>query len=231
MSVDTIYPFSDTLTTTITADKPFTYYVRIPSWANNGTIAINGEEPRAVQPTDGLQSVSVQAGTTKFTLNLPAEITIGQTVPLPRSTRIAHLSFAESRPHSSVAVHRGPLHYALDIQRSQKVLKQNANESLALDLEFDATAAWEYAIDPSTLVFNANPPTNGTLPSPIFDFGLSPYTITATACPITWGLAGDTFATSPPENPACTGAPVNITLSPYGVRCAASYDCLKGKYH
>ncbi|PIL24884.1 hypothetical protein GSI_12771 [Ganoderma sinense ZZ0214-1] len=198
VSVDTIYPFSDSLITTITADKPFTYYVRIPSWASNGTIAINGEEPCAVQPTDGLQSIPVQAGSTNFTLNLPAEITV------------------EARPRSSIAVHRGPLHYALDIQRSQKVLSQNANESLAVDLEFDATAPWEYAIDPCTLVFHANPPANGTIPSPIFDFGLSPYTITATACPITWGLAGDTFAMSPPENPACTGAPVNITLSPYG---------------
>ncbi len=137
---------------------------------------------------------------------------------------LTHLSFVESRPHSSVAVHRGPLHYALDIQRSQTVLSQNANESLAVDLEFDATASWEYAIDPSTLVFHASTPANGKLPSPIFDFGLSPYTIIATACPISWGLSGDTFATSPPENPACIGSPVNITLSPYGVRyaCAVS---------
>lgn len=138
-----------------------------------------------------------------------------------------HLSFVESRPHSSVAVHRGPLHYALDIPRSQKILSQNANESLAVDLELDATNAWEYAIDPSTLVFHANPLANGTLPSPIFDFGLSPYTITATACPINWTLAGDTFVASPPQNPVCTGAPVNITLSPYGVRCALSLHTIK----
>lgn len=80
MFVDTIYPFSDSLTTTITADKPFTYYVRIPSWASNATIAINGGRPRAVHPANGLQSVSIKAGITKFALNVPAGITIGQII-------------------------------------------------------------------------------------------------------------------------------------------------------
>ena len=72
-----MYPFSDTLTTTITAEKAFTYYVRIPSWVSKGTIAINGGAARPVSPTNGLHAVSVRAGTTKFTLDLPADITIG----------------------------------------------------------------------------------------------------------------------------------------------------------
>ena len=115
-------------------------------------------------------------------------------------------------------MHRGPLHYAYDIPRNQTVLAQNAQQPLAVDLQFDATASWQYAIDPSTLTFNGGSPLNGTLPSPIFDSGLSPYTITVMACPIAWGLDGDTFTSSPPTSPAaCTGDSVNITLSPYGV--------------
>ena len=78
VTVDTLYPFSDTLTTTINADKPFTYYVRIPSWVSRGTIAINGGEPSAVSPTNGLHAVNVPAGLTKFTLDLPADITLGE---------------------------------------------------------------------------------------------------------------------------------------------------------
>ena len=35
-------------------------------------------------------------------------------------------------------MHRGPLHYAFDIARSQKQLAQNAQQPLAVDLEFDA---------------------------------------------------------------------------------------------
>ncbi|KAJ3722727.1 hypothetical protein DFJ43DRAFT_1133814 [Lentinula guzmanii] len=198
VTVNTIYPFSDSLNTTITAAKAFTYYVRIPSWVVNGTISINGGEPTAVSPNNGLQAVPVKAGTTTFTLNLPAEIT------------------TESRPHGSIAVHRGPLHYAFDISRTSKVLTENAEQPLAKDLEFDATTAWEYAIDPSTLQFVNNPPASGALPSPVFDSGLPPLSMTVTACPINWPVAGSTFASSPPTNPACTGAQKTITLTPYG---------------
>ena len=87
MTVDTLYPFSDTLTTTINADSPFTYYVRIPSWVSQGTIAVNGGAPKAVSPSNGLQAVNVAAGLTKFTLDLPADITIGAPV-LPCVTRL-----------------------------------------------------------------------------------------------------------------------------------------------
>ncbi|TFK80485.1 hypothetical protein K466DRAFT_503826, partial [Polyporus arcularius HHB13444] len=198
VTVDTLYPFSDTLTTTITADKPFKYYFRIPSWTSNSTIAVNAGTAQPVSPSNGLHSVAVEAGTTKLTLSLPAEIT------------------TEERPHGAIAVHRGPLHYAYDIPRSQTVLARNTQQPLAVDLEFDPTAAWQYAIDPSTLTFHAGTPEGGKLPSPVFDSGLSPFTISVSACPIVWDVAGDTFASAPPESPPCTGSPVNITLSPYG---------------
>lgn len=116
-----------------------------------------------------------------------------------------------------MAVHRGPLHYAFDIPRTQKVLTRNSEQPLAVDLEFDSTAAWQYAIDPSTLRFTSEVLPSGKLPSPVFDSGLPPFTITATACPINWTIAGDTFAAPPPTNPACTGSAVNITLWPFGV--------------
>ncbi|KAF7796831.1 hypothetical protein EIP86_008015 [Pleurotus ostreatoroseus] len=150
-------------------------------------------------------------------LNLPADITIGPSFVFRDYT--AHLTLTspiESRPHGSVAVHRGPLHYAYDIARSQKVLQQNSQQPLAVDLEFDATAPWQYAIDTSTLQFHGTTPAGGKLPSPVFDSGLPPYTISAVACPIDWAIAGDTFAASPPTNPACTGSAVNITLWPFG---------------
>ncbi|KAE9405566.1 hypothetical protein BT96DRAFT_934810 [Gymnopus androsaceus JB14] len=173
VTVDSIYPFSDLLNTTITAAKAFTYYIRIPSWTVNGTITINRwySDP-------------------SFAYEWPS---------------------SKSRPHGSIAVHRGPLHYALDKQ------------PLAKDLEFDATAAWQYAIDPSTLQFTNNPPKAGILPSPIFDSGLAPLSMTVTACPINWPEAGNTFVASPPTNPECTGAQKTITLTPYGARDQATH--------
>lgn len=198
VSVDTLYPFSDTLTTTINAEKAFTYYVRVPSWVTNGTISMNGGEATALSPSNGLQAVKASAGTTQFVLDLPADITI------------------ESRPNNSVAVHRGPLHYAYDIPRNETVLTRNALESRAVDLQFEATGTWQYAIDPTTLKFNNNPPQDGTLPSPVFDNGLPPFTITASACEIDWAIAGSTFASAPPENVSCTGNATEITLWPFG---------------
>ena len=130
----------------------------------------------------------------------------------------------ESRPNNSIAVHRGPLHYAFDIARSQKVLQRNSQQPLAVDLEFDATTNWEYAIDPSTLTFHPGTATN-KLPSPVFDSGKPPFTISVMACPINWSIAGDTFAASPPSNPACTGPAQNITLSPYGVSVCDTVIC------
>ena len=104
------------------------------------------------------------------------------------------------------------------------MLKQNAQQPLAVDLEFDATESWAFALgDPTTFVFNAGVPEGGNLPSPIFDSGLPPFTITAPACPIDWAVAGDTFAASPPENPTCTGPVANITLWPFGVSRAHSF--------
>ena len=76
--MDTIYPFSDIITTTIQADRAFTYFVRIPSWVNNGSISINGARAKGLAPVNGLQAVQASAGITKFVLNLPADITIGE---------------------------------------------------------------------------------------------------------------------------------------------------------
>ncbi|KAJ7051145.1 hypothetical protein C8F01DRAFT_1212766 [Mycena amicta] len=195
-NVATLYPFSDTLTTTITAKAAFTYQVRIPSWVVNGNIAINGAAAKALAPVNGLQAVTVAAGTTTFVLNLPAAIT------------------TEARPHGAIAVHRGPLNFAFDIPRKSKVLATNADQPMAQDFEFDATANWQYAIDPSTLAFSSSQP--ASLPSPIFDSGLTPLKITATACLVNWAIQAPTFAATPPTNPACTGPATTITLTPYG---------------
>ncbi|KAJ7102582.1 hypothetical protein B0H15DRAFT_339472 [Mycena belliarum] len=197
-NVATSYPFSDTVTTTITAKAAFTYYVRIPSWVVGGTIAINGAAPKAVAPVNGLQAVTVKAGTTKFVLQLPARIT------------------TEQRLHGAIAVHRGPLHYAFDIPRTPKVLATNAQQPMAQDFQFDASADWQYAIDPATLEFSSTPPASGKLPSPIFDSGLTPFKITAKACLVEWAVAAPTFAAPPPTSPACIGPPTTITLTPYG---------------
>jgi hypothetical protein len=101
--VDTLYPFSDTLTTTLTAVRAFTYQVRIPSWVSNGTISVNGGAAEAVSPTNGLHSVSVGAGTTKLVLNLPSDITIGKLLCELRhpNSRVVLTRYLQSLAHTT----------------------------------------------------------------------------------------------------------------------------------
>ena len=162
------------LTTTIVADKPFTYKVRIPSWVEGGTIAVNGAPAKPVRPVNGLQSVEISAGKTVLVLDLPAPITVG--AYSMRITRLhpalacasfgASIPFhgvsvlcriltlhAEQRPHSAVALQRGPLHYAYDIPRTERVLAVDPHEHRAIDLQMEPAGEWAWAIDPTTVVF------------------------------------------------------------------------------
>ncbi|KAL5485522.1 hypothetical protein ACEPAI_8164 [Sanghuangporus weigelae] len=199
VAVDTLYPFSDAVNVAVSATKAFTYLVRIPSWVSGATVSVNGDDANGIQADNsGLAAIDLPAGDSTFTLNLPSEITI------------------ENRPNNSVAIHRGPLNYAFDIPRNQTVLAQNADEPRAVDLQFEATAPWQYAIDPTTLKFNAGTPQGGQLPSPIFDSGLPPISIDATGCLIEWPVAGDTFASDPPQNVSCVGNARTIKLIPLG---------------
>ncbi|KAJ7582533.1 hypothetical protein C8J56DRAFT_955050 [Mycena floridula] len=196
--VETLYPFGDTLTISIEAKKSFTYYARIPSWVVGGSIAVNGSISQGLTPVDGLQAIEIKAGKTTLSLDLPADITI------------------ESRPHGSIAIHRGPLNYAFDISRTETILKVHPMEPHAVDLQLDATEPWQYAIDPTTVKFHNEPPKSGKLPSPIFDYGMSPLSITVTACEIEWPVDGDMFAASPPQNASCIGRETTLKLSPFG---------------
>ncbi|KAF7296050.1 hypothetical protein MKEN_01420100 [Mycena kentingensis (nom. inval.)] len=199
VAVETLYPFGDSLSTTIVAAKAFTYFVRIPTWSPKATLSVDGAPVLRVAPgKDGLHAVHIAAGTTKFVLELAPDI---------------HL---EQRPHGSVAIHRGPLNYAFDIPRIERQLAVHPDEPRAVDLEFTPGRAWQYAIDPATLAFTNNAPASSILPSPIYDAGLPPVTLTVAACPIDWPLDGDMFAAPPPENPACLGEFRNITLWPFG---------------
>ncbi|CAE6403525.1 unnamed protein product [Rhizoctonia solani] len=201
INVDTNYPFSDNVKTTITTNKPFDFYIRVPTWVNKqATIKIGNAAAKAFSrdSTTQLQKVSVKAGTTVISLVLSADITV------------------ESRPLGSIAIHRGPFNYALDIPKSSTLLNTlYPVEPRASDYRFDATASWNYAIDPSTFKFNPAP--SGTaLKKPIFDSGAPPLSISVKGCLVNWELAGTTFVKPPPQNATCTGDKVDLKLIPFG---------------
>jgi hypothetical protein len=90
--VDTLYPFSDSVAATVTADRAFTYMIRVPSWVTNGTIAINGGNAQPLKPTNGFHAVSVASGTTKFAVELPAPITLGILIVAESESRLTHFT-------------------------------------------------------------------------------------------------------------------------------------------
>jgi hypothetical protein len=94
------------------------------------------------------------------------------------------------------------------------ILLRTQGNANAVDIEMDPTAAFNFAIDSSTLAFHNTLPS--TLPSPVFESQAPPNTITATGCPITWGSNGAS-ADDPPASPAtCTGSQFNFIFWPYG---------------
>ncbi|KIK63553.1 hypothetical protein GYMLUDRAFT_40596 [Collybiopsis luxurians FD-317 M1] len=204
VSVETFYPFGDNLNITITATKSYMHYIRVPSWIVGGSMTVNDGEKTGLVPDEvtGLLSVTIGKGLTKIALHYPAKIVI------------------EERPHGSIAVHRGPLNYAFDIPRSEKIIAQDPREPHAVDLQMGPIGAWEYALDadPATMSFHneAENDDHYKLPSPIFDSGKPSVSIAVSACSIEWPLAGDMFVTSPPENPECLGDVKTIQLVPFG---------------
>ncbi|KAJ8082385.1 hypothetical protein PM082_008240 [Marasmius tenuissimus] len=199
VSVETLYPFGDVLNYEISATKDFTFYIRIPSWVSEGSISVNHGPEGSLSPVNGLQKVSVKKGNTSLELRVPSKIT------------------TENRPHGSIAIHRGPLNYALDIHRAERLLSIHPHENRAIDLEYDPISPWQYALNPTQLTFHSGPLLPGEkLPSPIFDTGNPPTRITASACRIEWPVGGDLFAENPPEDPVCVESSTVVTLWPFG---------------
>lgn len=105
MSVDTIYPFGDTLVYTITARSSFDFYIRIPSWTvlALSSISVDGKKAGALTPDENsLQKVAVKSGKTTVKVKLGMEVNV------------------VTRGSGGVAVYRGPLLYALDLEYSSE---------------------------------------------------------------------------------------------------------------
>lgn len=96
----TNYPFSGTLSYTVTSEAAFDFFVRIPAWAmtnNTSTYQVRRARRQRVTPnSDGLQQFKIEKGRTSIEVDLSMSIV--------------------AEPHNgSVAMYYGPLLYALDI--------------------------------------------------------------------------------------------------------------------
>ncbi|KAJ7793921.1 hypothetical protein B0H14DRAFT_2924745 [Mycena olivaceomarginata] len=193
VTVDTLYPFGNTLTYSISATKPFSFKIRVPTWAQNSnasTIAVNGARA-ATLTTDALDlhTVKVNAGKTVVHVNLHTPLEV------------------EVRTNGAVAITRGALNFAVELAH---------NTTVAPGLRtLLPTGNWSIAIDPSTIVVSDKSATIKEIPYYAWAPGSSPVTLTATGCLIEWGLTLGT-ASAPPVSPnACVGDHFEVKLVPF----------------
>jgi hypothetical protein len=131
IEVETDYPFDDTVQVKVRPERPVegALYLRIPGWADGATVTLGGEVARATAGTYHEVRRTWRDGDS-LELRLPM---------VPR---------LERRPSGGVAIHRGPLMYALRIGEDwQRVNEDLPHRELPhADWEVRATTPWSYAL-------------------------------------------------------------------------------------
>jgi len=196
---DTGYPFRQDIHFTVQPAKPATFplELRIPAWASQVRIRVNGKPVAGVKPGTFYKLVRTWK---------PGD-TIDATFPMqPRLSRWYH---------NSVAVERGPLVYSLQIGEQWTKVKDRPQ---APDWGVAPTTPWNYG-----LVFNAAAPAKSFVAEerPIGDYPFSPegapVVLKATGRRIAeWQLVNDSAGPVPESPVAAAGPDESIVLIPYG---------------
>jgi hypothetical protein len=205
IDVETNYPFDDVLTYNIQASKPFTLYLRIPSWTDKSqsmistpTSKIKGVSPDSVT---GLQGVSVQTGKSVVTLSLSRSI---------RTTQ---------RNNGAVAIFQGPFLFTLDVGHAATSKKESNPvapdaPSKLREWKILPENVWNVAVDLTKLKDSSNTTTDA-LPDRVWAYGAPPNRLEAEGCEIEWpfykGVPGPV-----PKNVTCKGKRLNLRFLPVG---------------
>jgi len=132
VTLDTEYPFRETLSLTVSADRPtpFPLVLRVPAWAEGATASVNGGAPQSMRVGDFHRIEAVWGSDDKVALRFPMR------------TRVS------DRYNMAVAIERGPLVYSL--APAEQWTRVNADkpyrEPPHADWEVRPTSAWNYAL-------------------------------------------------------------------------------------
>lgn len=198
ITVDTDYPFSETIRLTVHASQPasFPLQLRLPAWTQGATVAIAG------------QPYPAPAGTWyRLERTWSGDETVLLTLPMPLQT--------QTRFHNSVTVTRGPLVYAL---RMGEDWKQIGGELPHADWEVHPTTPWNYALE----FDRADPARSCQLVTRV----ITPHPFSPQGAPLSLLVKGRTLPTWPLEHHAAGLLPVSpvtsneplqeLELIPYG---------------
>ena len=219
---DTDYPFGDSVTLTVSGNSAgaVPFYVRIPSWATQATISLNGGAPTAVGAANG----------TMYKLELPPTLA-NNTVLLTLNPAI-YVDSVGVLYNGAVTVHRGALTYGMALGEFRNVTTRwptpAADHPVLEDFTLNSTTPWNVAVivDPAKadltpfFTFSRAGPYNASQP---WDHANPQLRITARARQLpAWGLDRGAAA-APPASPACAapgacGEPFEVTFVPYGMQ-------------
>ena len=199
LSVDTAYPFSDTIKIRVDAAKAvaFPLHLRVPAWAIAPTLQIGTADPIPMKPGTFHVQQATWEGVTELTLRFPMHVSV------------------EKRYNGAAAISRGPLVYSLKIGEDWRYLR---GEKPHADWEVHPTTPWNYALtlDEARLddsirfeqgALKGNPFAPETAPVALKVKGrrLPDWTLDRNA------------AAPPPQSPVASSEPEEeLTLIPYG---------------
>ena len=204
VAVDTDYPFRETLGLTVTADKPvrFPLLLRVPAWAQEATIRIQGQSQKRLKSNTFHRIERRWNGTVNIELHFPMK------------------AGTSRRYNGAIALERGPLVYSLKIGENwTRVNADKPHRELPHgDFEVRPTTPWNYGL----LLDEKNLESNVTFEErPVGDKPFSPEgagmaaKVRGRRLP-GWKMAHGWAAEVPPD-PQNSKEPLEeLTLIPYG---------------
>jgi len=218
---ETDYPFNGSVVLTVRTNEPvrFPVEMRIPGWADSATVAFKGKTI-AVKGGQNFKIKERWKNGDRIVLEIPMNIRI------------------EKRYNNSLSILRGPLYFALRIEKEYKKVKINYNNfefKGSTDWEIYPESAWNYGllIDTNNIMRDLQLTVNSIGKYPFTDRGdmiwsadsgryvvsdqEAPLVLTARGIKIPDWKMKDNSADIPPLSPLKPeGDPEIITLVPYG---------------
>jgi hypothetical protein len=192
---ETEYPFRGTVQFAIHTARPATFpmVLRIPAWANDATVNVNGAASRIQR--SGFHSI-------KRTWKEGDRVT----VKFPMHPRVSHWF------HNSAVFERGPLVFSLPLDGQWSPLKKYAEKSA--DWQVTPQADWNYAVAVGDCDATAAEHPLGSVP---FDVKNPPVSLSIHAKrDRQWSIV-ENSAGPVPVSPVTSSAPLeSLTLVPYG---------------
>jgi DUF1680 family protein len=194
---DTDYPFRESIRLTLSPATPtaFPLHLRIPAWALNATLHINGQPQPAPTPGTFARIHRTWKSGDVVELTLPMTLRL-----IPGFNQ-------------SLSVNRGPLVFSYPIGETWLKLR---DRGLTADWQVYPNTQWNYALavdntNPTALRVTEHPLTNAP-----FTHHATPVTITLPARKLKSWQAVDSVADPVPPSPVTTTEPIEqITLLPY----------------